>query len=191
MEGLDSGRIGCLTTADTSKAFDSVQHPRLLEKLGWYGIDTHWLQDWMSDRCQMVRGGKDVRPVTHGVIQGSLIGPILFLIFTNDLPSYIDTKIVMYADDVQFCHLGSPTNILDLQSDVECTLELAHRWFVQNCLKVNPTKTDLLVVKSRRRRHDSELSVRFGDSHIQPSANTKILGVVVDSGLTFESHVSS
>ena len=97
----------------------------------------------------------------------------------------------MNADDVQFCHLGSPTNILDLQSDVECTLELAHRWFVQNCLKVNPTKTDLLVVKSRRRRLDSELSVRFGDSHIQPSANTKILGVVVDSGLTFESHVSS
>ena len=101
MEGLDSGLIGCLTTADISKAFDSVQHPRLLEKLGWYGIDTHWFKDWMSDRCQMVRGGRDVRPVTHGVIHGSLLGPTLFLIFTNDLPSYIDTKIVMYADDVQ------------------------------------------------------------------------------------------
>ena len=191
MAGLDTGLIGCLTTADTSKAFDSVQHPRLLEKLGWYGIDSHWFRDWLSDRRQMVRGGELMKPITHGVIQGSLIGPTLFLIFTNDLASYLDTKIVMYADDVQFLHLGSPSSIPELQSDVEGTLDNASHWFVQNCLKINPIKTDLLVMKSRRRRLESEINVRFEGTVIQPSANAKILGVIVDSGLTFESHVSA
>ena len=191
MDGLDDGLIGSLTTADTSKAFDSVQHPRLLEKLGWYGIDAHWFRDWLSDRCQVVRGGGEVRPITHGVIQGSLLGPILFLIFTNDLPSYLNTKVVMYADDVQFLHLASPKSVLELKSDVECTLDIASHWFIQNCLKINPAKTDLLVVKSRRRRLDSDYDVQFGTAVIQPSTATKILGVVVDSGLTFESHVTA
>ena len=146
---------------------------------------------WLSDRCQVVRGGGEVRPITHGVIQGSLLGPILFLIFTNDLPSYLNTKVVMYADDVQFLHLASPKSFLELKSDVECTLDIASHWFIQNCLKINPARTDLLVVKSRRRRLDSDFDVQFGTAVIQPSAATKILGVVVDSGLTFESHVTA
>ena len=91
MDGMDGGLIGCLTTADTSKAFDSVQHPRLLEKLGWYGIDAQWFRYWLSDRCQVVRGGEEVKPITHGVIQGSLLGPILFLILTNDRGSRMAT----------------------------------------------------------------------------------------------------
>ena len=72
----------------------------------------------------------------------------VFLIFTNDLPSYLNTKVVMDADDVQFLHLASPQSVLELQSDVECTLDIASHWFIQNCLKINPTKTDLLVLKS-------------------------------------------
>ena len=60
MDGMDRGYVGCLTTADTSKAFDSVQHRRLLEKLGWYGIETHWFEDWPSGRRQSVRGGSGV-----------------------------------------------------------------------------------------------------------------------------------
>ena len=75
MDGMDRGLIGCLTTADTSKAFDSVQHRRLLEKLGWYGIDTHWFENWLGGRRQSVRGGTGTTlPITHGVVQGSLLG---------------------------------------------------------------------------------------------------------------------
>ena len=191
MDGLDEGLVGCLTTADTSKAFDSVQHPRLLEKLGWYSIDTHWFEDWLSGRQQVVRGGATVRPLTHGVIQGSLLGPILFLIYTNDLASYLDSKIVMYADDVQFLHLGPPTEITALKSQVETTLELASNWFVHNFLKINPTKTELLVIKSQRRQLNRDINVRFGDANIRPSAKAKILGVIVDTGLSFELHVST
>ena len=75
------GLISCLTTTDTSKAFDSVQHGRLLDKLGWYGVDDHWFRDWLGNRQQRVRGGSTTVPITHGVIQGSILGPVLFLLF--------------------------------------------------------------------------------------------------------------
>ena len=193
MDGMDRGNIGCLTTADTSKAFDSVQHRRLLEKLGWYGIDAHWFEDWLAGRRQSVRGGSDTTlPITHGVIQGSLLGPILFLVFTNDLVSYLDgSKIVMYADDVQFLHQGLDSDMPELQATVERTVAAAHSWFDENCLKINPNKTDLTVVKSTKRKSPSEFSIRFGDVTIRPSPMVKVLGMTVDGGLTFEAHVSS
>ena len=193
MEGMDRGLIGCLTTADTSKAFDSVQHLRLLEKLGWYGIDSHWFENWLSGRIQSVRGGSGATlPITHGVIQGSLLGPVLFLLFTNDLVSYMDgSKIVMYADDVQFLHLSMPKALPELQASVERTVAAAHSWFEENSLKINPNKTDLTLIKSSRRRLSSEFSVDFGDVTISPSPTVRVLGMVVDGGLTFETHVSS
>ena len=135
---IDQGNIACLTTADTSTAFDSVPHCRLLEKLGWYGIDAHWFRDWLSDRSQRV-SESDSAPVTHGVVQGSLLGPILYLLYTNDFPGYFtDTKIVMYADDVQFIHSSQPCNLPGLKQSVEDTLKVAHVWFVANSLRPAP-----------------------------------------------------
>ena len=69
---IDTGRVASLVTADTSKAFDSVCHDALLQKLGWYGVDSHWFQDWLTGRSQSIRGGSQQPiPVTHGVVQGS------------------------------------------------------------------------------------------------------------------------
>ena len=120
IESIDSDLISCITTADTSKAFDSVKHARLLEKIGWYGICSDWFEDWLAGRSQRVRGGLMTAHVTHGIIQGSLLGPNLFLLFTNYLPSYFDEcKIVMYADDTQFIHCCNMVDLPELQSRVE------------------------------------------------------------------------
>ena len=150
--------------------------------------------NWLGGRRQAVRGGAgDTLPITHGVVQGSLIGPVLFLIFTNDLVSYIDmeeSKIVMYADDVQFLHRSRPDDLSQLKASVERTVATAHSWFNENSLKINPTKTDLILIKSNRRLLTSEFSVQFGDASIRPSSTVKVLGMDVDAGLTFEKHVS-
>ena len=80
-DNIDSGRVTSLVTADTSKAFDSVEHGRLLEKLGWYGVENRWFRAWLTGRTQTVRGGGGgVLPVTHGIVQGSILGPILYLL---------------------------------------------------------------------------------------------------------------
>ena len=78
----DAGRVTTMLTADTSRAFDSVEHRRLLEKLTWYGVDDHWFRNWLTDRTQRIQGsGAPPLPITHGVVQGSNLGPNCFNLY--------------------------------------------------------------------------------------------------------------
>ena len=191
-ENLDRGAVTSLITADTSKAFDSVEHGRLLDKLGWYGIETGWLADWLRNRTQTVLGKSESRAITHGVVQGSILGPVLFLLYTNDIVSYMtDAKIVAYADDLQFLDSDTPDNIQSLLARLEHTLSLAHEWFVQNRLQINPDKTEMLFIRSQRKNIDTNFRLQFGDSHVSPSQNVRVLGVSIDAFLTWESHITT
>ena len=89
-----------------------------------------------------------------------------------------------------FFDSDSTDNLIVLKQRVECTLQSALGWFVQNTLKINPNKTELLVIKSQKKRCDPHLTIRFGDSIIKPSSSAKILGIYVDSALTWEKQVS-
>ena len=179
-----------LVTADTSKAFDSVEHGRLLDKLGWYGIDHEWFAAWLSGRTQAVTGASNSLEVTHGVIQGSILGPILFIIFTSDLPQHVlDCKLVSYADDCQFLDAVPPSDISTLKCRVESTLASVLVWFTQNRLKINPSKTEICVMKSRRQTASTDFSLSVGDDEISPSSSVKILGVTIDSHLSWDLHV--
>ena len=188
---IDAGRIATLVTADTSKAFDSVRHDLLIDKLGWYGVDSHWFSDWLSGRCQSVRGGSsNALPVTHGVVQGSVLGPVLFLLFTNDFTSHVaDGKVIMYADDTQFIDSDTPCNLNVLKTRIEGTLSTALTWFTQNSLKINPAKTEFIVFKTRNRRID-DISIKFGDQDLVACPKAKVLGVVIDAALTWEHHTA-
>ena len=163
----------------------------LLGKLGWYGVERHWFADWLSNRCQSVRGdSSNSLPVTHGVVQGSVLGPVLFLLFTNDFPSHIsDGKVIMYADDTQFIDSDEPSNIDFLKTRIERTLATALCWFSQNSLKINPSKTEFLLFKSRS-RITAEMNIRFGDFTLAASPKAKVLGIVIDTALTWEHHIS-
>ena len=90
--------------------------------MGWCGIHDHWFRDWLEGRSRRVKGGKISLPITHGVVQGSLFGHILFILFSDDLPCYVeDCKSVIY-DDVQFGNRGELHQIADLEDRVESTL---------------------------------------------------------------------
>ena len=190
-DSIDRGMVASLVTADTSKAFDSVEHTRLLDKLEWYGVRREWFSAWLRGRTQTVRGGTCALEVTHGVIQGSILGPVLFLLFTNDLPQHIHHgNIVMYADDTQFLDADLPSNLQALKARVESSLQISLRWFAQNRLKVNPTKTEMIILSSRRQNYDAALSIDFGNDELTPKQSVKVLGVVIDQHLTWNGHIS-
>ena len=125
------------------------------------------------------------------MVQGSIIGPTLFLIFTTDLVEHLPYgKVIMYADDTQFLDADLPVKISDLKRRVEDTLAVAGKWFVKSRLKISPSKTEMLLIHSRRLQNIS-FSVSFDNSEIKPSNSVQILGVTFDSGLTWEPHVSA
>ena len=188
---MENGHVSTLVAADTSRAFDSIEHVRLIDKLGWYGVDKHWFVDWLRNRTQSIQGScAGTLPVTHGVIQGSLLGPKLYLLFTNDLTAHLPFgKQVAYADDVQFLDCDSVENFACLKERVEGTLDAALLWFTQNRLKLNPSKIELLIVKPKKKKCAS-LSIKFGDADLNPSPFAKILGLFIDSELSWEKQVS-
>ena len=114
-----------LIIMDFAKAFDKVPHRRLLHKLGYYEIrgSTHkWINSWLSGRTQQVvfdGQASDPVPVLSGVPQGSVLGPILFLFFINDLPDNIRSSVRLFADDcVLYRNIYSIQDCLTLQEDL-------------------------------------------------------------------------
>ena len=185
---VDNGRVVSLIAADASKAFDSVEHGRLREKLGWYGIDTWWFSDWLSDRKQVVKGGLIPLSVSHGVVQGSILGPVLFSVFTNDLPSHVPCgKLVMYADDTQFLNTCERASLEDHSAELEAMFSVVQAWYNQNCLKLNPSKTELILFGSEQTR---DFSVNFAGASVMACPKVKMLGVMLDSRLQWVDHVS-
>ena len=90
-------------------------------------------------------------PVSHGVVQGSILGPVLFLNFTNDLPSHVPCgKLVMYADDTQFLNACPRESLSEHSADLENMLSVVQAWYHQNRLKVNPCKTELVFLGADR-----------------------------------------
>ena len=97
----------------------------------------------------------------------------------------------MYADDVQFIHASHQNDLTQLKHSIEENLSLADSWFSQNSLKINPTKTDFMLVHTQQRRSLATFPINFGPSSIQPSQSVKTLGIVMDKNLTWEPHVST
>ena len=148
----ERGEISSITDADLSKAFDSVDHGVLLSKLGWYGIDAGWFQSYLSGREQLLRGGSATLPVSFGVPQGSIAGPILFSLFTNDLHCHLPgCRVIAYADDTQLLDhsLPDPQNLARLKVRMENSLYSLQLLFRSNSLKMNPSKTDLCIIGTR------------------------------------------
>ena len=122
-DDIDEGHVSSLTTIDLSKAFDCIDHGLLLDKLSWHGVtDVEWFRSYLNDRKQVVRGGKLTLPVTCGVPQGSILGPILFILFTNDIYTHIiHGRLISYADDTVHIDRARPDGpgLADLKARLE------------------------------------------------------------------------
>ena len=141
---IDNGNICLVASLDLRKAFDSVSHAILLDKLCQYGIDHPWFESYLSGRTQYVRGCNDINcEVSAGVPQGSVLGPLLFNLYVNDMPSVVSEMctIVQYADDTQVMVSGPPADISGITTRLQVVLLRLAEWFARNRLALNVAKT--------------------------------------------------
>ena len=184
-------QIECIYT-DLSKAFDTVDHNELLKKLILFGIDSslvRWISSYICGRKQIVKVGQSFSSpfaVTSGVPQGSHCGPILFLIFINDIKSWINTcKFLLYADDLKlYWAVDTITDCGAIQAD----LDALNEWCVNNKLIINVNKCQHITFT--RCRDPIKFSFNINNSQLVRVEFVKDLGVYFDSKLNFNLHVN-
>ncbi|HSN23158.1 MAG TPA: reverse transcriptase family protein, partial [Methylomicrobium sp.] len=200
MSAVDRGDTAILALLDLSAAFDTVDHSILLERLytsfGVCGLAHDWFRSYLSGRRQHVRcgGSKSAAVLVRcGVPQGSVLGPILFILYTADLPSLVSSfglSTHLYADDSQIygsCRAHSTTTLADTLS--RCTNTVAD-WMRVNRLQLNAGKTDVMWCASARRSSSLPFDpLLVAGAHVQLVSTVRDLGVLVDSDLGAASHV--
>jgi len=191
---LDRGGQIDIIFLDFSKAFDCVDHALLLYKLKMcYGFTDAFVklfESYLSDRsqCVLIEGEKSsFKPVSSGVPQGSNLGPMLFLLFINDMPEAIENSTVaLFADDSKvFKEIKSRNDCLLLQKD----LEALHQWSVKWKMNFNPSKCKVLTIS--RSHAPVSFNYHLDGSILEHVGNFKDLGVVLDSSLSFKSHITA
>jgi hypothetical protein len=187
----NSGQVDVLYL-DFCKAFDKVHHSLLLKKLSWYGIGGNmmqWFSSYLSNRYQrvVVKGSHSGwLPVTSGVPQGSILGPLLFILYINDIPSCLKySKITCFADDTKL--YTSVNNIDDchkLQVDLCALLKWSDTWKMQ----LNYSKCKILSITHKRTviMYDYYM----GNQLLERCENMKDLGIIIDRKLNWNVHVS-
>ena len=186
-EYIAEGNCVDLFYFDFSKAFDTVSHYRLLVKLEAMGFSDNILNiinDFLSNRVMKVKVGDAVSeavPVTSGVPQGSVLGPLLFLLFINDLPASVKNEIRIFADDVKM--VVDPSQNQDVQNDLDALCHWESIWL----LKFNLEKCKLLHIgKNNPRNH-----YKFLGSNLSTCSTEKDLGVIFNEKLNFHDHIYS
>ena len=197
--GMDEGCISILVMLDLSKCFDTVDHHRLIAKLALYGIDVNWFTNYLAGHSQQVKvsgteGGpimSDTLPNSIGVYQGGSLSCLLYAIYVNDMGLYVDgVEIIQFADDTQLLISGQKRHLSDMIVKLERALCQLSDWFNENRLKVNASKTHMIVFGTKAMlKKQPNISVNFCGTAIQESRVVKNLGLYMDRHMTFVDHV--
>ena len=198
LQAMDNKKVSIMVLLDMSKAFDSIRHDILLSKLQNLDFSQgalDWFQSYLSNRQQCVRIGdavSKVLPLEFGVPQGSILGPVLFTIYVNDLLSVPKRCLsASYVDDcklyLSFSPAELPTSILALNED----LTRISQWCCKNSLLINPDKTKVLAVGlPQLLKKLSSFSITLFDKEITPVPVVKDLGVLLDTRLSYNQHIT-
>ena len=189
-KALDNKKhVGAVLT-DLSKAFDCLNHDLLIAKFEAYGFNKEaliFIQDYLSNRSQRTKVNSEYssyRDIKHGVPQGSILGPLLFNIFLNDIFLFVkDSKITNHADDnTPYATEDSIEKLLEtLEKETNILLE----WFNFNEMKSNTDKCHLIIVNNQ------DKSIKIGKDVITSETRVKLLGVTIDNKLNFNEHVDN
>ena len=180
--------------ADFSKAFDTVDHPTLLRKLNDYGIrgsTLAFIKSYLTNRKQFVSANgvnSDLFDITYGVPQGSVLGPLFFNIYANEISHLqLDLDVVQYADDTVL--MTSGRDVRALSNKINNALKIFADWCSYNKLALNISKTKYIVFSPSPCPEDLVLSVN--GTALDRVAEYKYLGVIIDEKLKFNKHIST
>lgn len=182
-----------LVLLDIEKAFDSVWHNGLLSKLINYDFPPytiHLLKSYITDRKFQVTINNELsfpRTIVAGVPQGSVLGPVLFNLYINDIPKSNNTKLSLFADDTAL--ITSSWRLSAIVNNLNTTVHKIFKFFVKWRLKLNELKTEFIIL-TKRRPDLSNITIKVNNTNINPSNEVKYLGVLFDSKLTFTKHIN-
>ena len=197
LENMDNGKLNGVVFIDIKKAFDSINHRILLNKMneqfGIFGVELKWFESYLTNREQQCNVNEELssnKIITCGVPQGSILGPLLFLLYINDLPDCLkSTNPCMYADDTQIFSSSYDANelVVSLNSD------LAHvcNWLKENRLQMHPSKCKMMFIGSPYNLNNimCEEPVVANAKPISRIATQMRLGVKLDENLNWDSHI--
>ena len=193
INSIENGETVVGVYLNFSKAFDTVDHNILLTKLYHYGIRGNalqWFKSYMSERKQFVSyngTSSSMKTVCCGVPQGSILGPILFLLYINDLSNVCkNTEPFLFADDSNL--FISDSDLYKLQSQLNNELENISLWLKVNKLSLNIKKTHYMVF-TRKRKIITDISLNIDGNLITEVSSTKFLSVYLDNKLTWKKHI--
>jgi Holliday junction resolvase RusA-like endonuclease len=198
VENLENGHIPLNIFLDLSKAFDTLDHNILIEKLSYYGIRGIALdlcRDYLTNRTQQVLYNNTLSPpltVKTGVPQGSILGPFLFLVYINDFARSTDMfSVIMYADDTTLYAKLSNRNNTDNCSTIMINTELVkiNNWLKVNRLSLNKDKTTYMLFHNIN-KVIPDINLEIDSAPISRVDNFDFLGITIDKSLTWKSHIS-
>ena len=188
---LDEGKFACGIFVDLQNAFDTIEHNILLTKVGHYGVRelaNDWFKSYLSDRKQFVWiNGYDSNLAPRP--QGSVLGPLLFLIYINDLNQAIKfCKVHHFADDADLLYFSK--SITKFNNYVNLDMKDLTDWLNANKISLNGQKTELVIFKHQRKKLDSEVNIKLNRERLYPTDSVKYLGIRTDKNLNWKHHVS-
>ena len=192
-EALDNSYFACGIFIDLQKAFDTVDHTILLKKLDHYGIRglaNNWFNSYLTNRKQFVSingFNSNKQLMNYGVPQGSVLGPLLFLVYINDLHKAIKYSTVHhFADDTNLLVVGK--DIFKIQKQINRDLKFLCTWLRANKISLNASKTELIIFRDPRKKLTHEVNIKINGTKLVPCKFVKYLGIYIDCHLNWNAH---